>query len=70
MGKINPRPLGGPEPNAQGVPANGIPDSSAPYRPGYDYSNSLDGASTADVRRGYRGRSKITDAGSDGMEGA
>lgn len=69
MSKHYPRPLGGPEPSVQGD-SREIPDSNAPSRPGYDYSGSLDGASDADVKRGYRGRTRITDAGSDGMEGA
>ncbi len=64
-----PRPMGGPEPSAQGASGN-IPDSNASAQPGYDYSNSLDGASEADLKAGYRNRQKITDAGSDGMQGA
>ncbi len=64
-----PRPLGGPEPSAQGASGN-IPDSNASAQPGYDYSGSLDGASQADLKAGYRNRQKITDAGSDGMQGA
>lgn len=59
-----PRPSGGPEPSVQGDD-RAIPDSKAPLNPGYDYSGSLDGASSADLKRGYRGRTKITDAGSD-----
>lgn len=65
----NPYPLppGGPEPSPGG---GNVPDSAAPYSPGYDYSGSMDGCSTADIKAGYRGRQKITDAGSDGMQGA
>ena len=69
MAKIFPRPMGGPEPIAQGV-TDKIPTSDAPTNPGYDYRSSIDGASVADQKRGYRGRSRITDAGSDGMGGA
>ncbi len=67
--KVYPRPSGGPEPSPLGD-ARAIPDSNASAQPGYDYSGSLDGASQADVKAGYRGRQKITDAGSDGMQGA
>ena len=59
-----PRPMGGPEPSAQGASGN-IPDSNASLNPGYDYSGSLDGASKADLRRGYRDGTRITEAGSD-----
>lgn len=69
MSKKFPRPSGGPEPSPLGD-SRPIPNSNASFRPGYDYSGSLDGASTADLKRGYRDRMKITDAGSDGMEGA
>jgi hypothetical protein len=64
-----PRPLGGREPSPQGD-SRGVPDSNAPSQPGYDFSGSLDGASQADLKAGYRNRQKITDAGSDGMQGA
>lgn len=69
MAKNYPRPMGGREPSPQGD-NRPIPDSSAPSQPGYDYSGSLDGCTTADVKKGYRGRQRITDAGSDGMQGA
>ncbi len=63
-----PRPQGGPEPSAQGATPT-IADSAAPYSPGYDISGSLDGASIADLKRGYCKPEKI-DGGSDGMQGA
>lgn len=61
-----PRPMGGPEPSARG-PTGDIPDGNAPLNPGYDYSRSVDGASAADLKRGYRGRTAITNADSDPM---
>lgn len=64
-----PRPMGGPEPNAQGVPAD-IKSSDGSTNAGYDYNSSLPGSSQSDLMRGYRGGDKITDAGSDGMETA
>lgn len=67
--KTYPRPSGGPEPSPKGDDKP-IPDSNAPTNPGYDYSGSMDGASKSDIKAGYRGRQKITDAGSDGMQGA
>ena len=49
-----PRPMGGHEPSAQGVSDN-IPTSDCAFNPkgGYDYSSSLEGASQADLHRGY-----------------
>jgi hypothetical protein len=67
--KLFPRPNGGAEPIAQGV-TDKYPDGSAPYSPGYDFSGSLDGASTADARKGYVGRTKLKGTGSDGMKTA
>jgi hypothetical protein len=64
MAKNFPRPSGGPEPTPLGD-GRAIPDGNAPTSPGYDYSGSLDGAGTGDLKRGYRDRSKITDASSD-----
>jgi len=67
--RVFPRPNGGHEPIAQG-PSDKYPDSNAPYSPGYDYSGSLDGASSADARKGYVGRTKLKGTGSDGMKTA
>jgi hypothetical protein len=63
-----PRPMGGPEPNAQGVPAD-IKSSNVPTTPGYDLTPSLEGSSMSDLQRGYRTGEKLN-ADSDGMQGA
>jgi hypothetical protein len=67
--KVYPRPAGGPEPVSPGV-SDRYPDSSASYSPGYDVSGSLDGATVADARKGYRDRRKLTGTDSDGMKTA
>jgi hypothetical protein len=65
--KVYPRPMGGREPSPQGD-TRAIGNSSVPSQPGYDISGSLAGASEADLKVGYRGRRKITDAGSDPID--
>lgn len=65
--KVFPRPMGGPEPSPLGDTRE-VPNSNAPLKPGYDYANSVDGASASDLKRGYRGRTRITDAGSDAAD--
>lgn len=64
-----PRPQGGPEPSPLGD-SRPFGMNSTPVNPGYDYSGSMPGVSKSDLSNGFSGREKITDAGSDGDQGA
>lgn len=69
--KVYPRPMGGPEPNAQGVSDN-IPmsdHSTSPEGGIYDYRSSMPGRSMSDLDRNSEGvMGKITSAKSDPPE--
>lgn len=68
--KIYPRPQGGPEPSAQGASDN-IPMSDHSTQPEggiYDYKSSMEGASSADLLRGYSARGKFNAASDPGPE--
>lgn len=67
-----PRPLGGPEPSAQGDDKHQMSENgSVPIDVGYDHSDSRPGVSNAELKQGYCNRESITDAcKSDGMEEA
>lgn len=69
--KVYPRPMGGPEPNAQG-PSDNIPMSNHSLQPEggiYDYSKSMPGTSMSDLGMNSEGkRGRITNAGSDPMD--
>jgi hypothetical protein len=72
MAKTYPRPMGGPEPSAQGASDN-IPmtqHSTQPEGGIYDYRSSMPGTSMSDLQNinGEHRLSKITSAGSDPMD--
>jgi hypothetical protein len=65
--KVYPRPLGGPEPSAQGASDN-IPMSNHSLQPEggiYDYKMSLVDYSMADLKKGYCPKGRLDGARSD-----
>lgn len=65
-----PRPMGGPEPNAQGA-SDSFGQPGVPVNPGYDYSSSMPGVAKSELQKGFCNRESITDAcKSDGMKEA
>ncbi len=67
-----PRPLGGPEPSAQGDTKHQMAEnSSVPIDVGYDHSKSRPGVTDAELKVGYCNRESIvSDTHSDGMKEA